>query len=205
MSRVLIGYVGALVVALAAFGGLVVAPHVQLGRLEPVARDEDDPYPLEAVGQVEAGRRVYAGLGCMYCHSQQVRPAGLGADIERGWGARRTVARDYLHDQPPMLGTMRTGPDLANIGSRQPSASWHSLHLYDPKLTSQDSIMPPHRFLFETRYVLEGRPARALDLPADSSDGDLPEGRYLVPNDDAVALVAYLQSLVHEQPVPEVP
>ena len=57
-----------------------------------------------------------------------------GPDIERGWGKRRSVAEDYLFDSPVMLGSRRVGPDLANVGIRQPDANWHLLHLYDPRL-----------------------------------------------------------------------
>lgn len=72
--------------------------------------------------------RVYQHNGCMYCHTQQVRSEKFGdwwdangehktgADIKRSYGLRRTVSRDYIYDNPTMLGTMRTGPDLANIG-----------------------------------------------------------------------------------------
>jgi hypothetical protein len=49
----------------------------------------------------------------------------FGADLARGWGRRRTVARDYLRDQPVMLGTVRFGPDLA-IGL---SLGWGGLHI----------------------------------------------------------------------------
>ena len=58
--------------------------------------------------------------------------AGHGPDIERGWGLRGSVARDYLQDHPLMLGTLRLGPDLANIGQRKPDAAWHLKHLYAP-------------------------------------------------------------------------
>ena len=80
----------------------------------------------------------------MYCHSQQIRSEKFGnwwdengqmktgADIKRGWGLRRNVSRDYLHDRPTMLGTMRTGPDLANVGSRY-SETWHHNHNFNPR------------------------------------------------------------------------
>jgi cytochrome c oxidase cbb3-type subunit 2 len=50
-----------------------------------------------------------------------VRSSAFGADIARNWGQRRSVARDYIFDRPHLMGTMRTGPDLANIGARQPT------------------------------------------------------------------------------------
>ena len=36
---------------------------------------------------------------------------------ERGWGIRRTVATDYMLENPPQLGSVRLGPDLSNIGA----------------------------------------------------------------------------------------
>src|SRR5437660_1007432 len=38
----------------------------------------------------------------------------VGPDIARGWGLRRSVAEDFLFDNPVMLGSQRIGPDLAN-------------------------------------------------------------------------------------------
>ena len=90
---------------------------------------------------------------------------GFGGDFERGWGPRRTVARDYLGDRRVMLGTMRTGPDLANIGVRQPSSQWHHLHLYNPRITSPGSIMPRFAFLYETRKIVGQPSTDALELP----------------------------------------
>ncbi|MEZ4790278.1 MAG: cbb3-type cytochrome c oxidase subunit II [Flavobacteriales bacterium] len=46
------------------------------------------------------------------------------------------------------MGSERTGPDLTNIGKRQPGVQWHLLHLYDPRMV-QGSIMPRYPWLFE--------------------------------------------------------
>src|SRR3546814_19603312 len=53
-------------------------------------------------------------------------------DFKRGWG-RAPVAGDYYYDNPHLLGTMRTGPDLLNIGARQPSADRNLGTLYQPR------------------------------------------------------------------------
>src|ERR1051325_6594821 len=42
----------------------------------------------------------------------------LGPDMARHWGARRTVAADYLYDTPVQVGNSRLGPDLSNYGDR---------------------------------------------------------------------------------------
>jgi cytochrome c oxidase cbb3-type subunit II len=192
-------YVGVLMTVIASFVGLVGLAQHQLGTLEGVADSSGNVLPLRPDGAVAAGRAEYLGLGCMYCHSQQVRPEGFGADIARGWGTRRTVARDHIWDLPPVLGTMRTGPDLANIGARQPSDAWHLLHLFDPRLTSPRSTMPGFPFLFTSRRIEVDRPGAALSFPA----GDPRPGWVVVPTDRALALVAYLKSLDHTYPVPE--
>jgi cbb3-type cytochrome oxidase cytochrome c subunit len=116
----------------------------------------------------------------------------VGPDIARGWGKRRSVAVDFLHDQPVMLGSQRVGPDLANIGGRAASEEWLLWHLYNPRSVTLGSTMPPFRYLFEKRRVqLEPSPD-ALRLP----EGFKPEAVFeIVPKPEAKALVAYLMSL----------
>lgn len=200
MNRAVILYIGIVLTVLASFAGLVTLPQQQLGGIEPVVDEDGRRYPVEPAGLVAEGRGVYRSLGCLYCHSQQVRPPGFGADIDRGWGTRRTVARDYLYDAPPLLGTMRTGPDLANIGLRQPSENWHMLHLYNPRITSLGSNMPPFPFLFDERPVGIEAPYDALEFPPEWQR----DGVVVVPRTEAKALVAYLKSLDMSHPVPEV-
>src|SRR5205085_9953872 len=101
--------------------GLTVVPNAQIGRLDPQSKEEDtDIYPMPQSGMAERGRQVYNANGCMYCHSRWVRADYAGADQERKWGDRRSAPRDYVFDRPVLLGKMRTGPDLANIGQRTP-------------------------------------------------------------------------------------
>ena len=170
--------------------GLVLYPHLQMRDLRAqVDEVTGEQHPAPYSGEALLGRSTYMSMGCTYCHSQQVRGGFWNADLERGWGMRRSHPRDYIYDEPQLLGTMRTGPDLANIGVRQPSEEWHLKHLYDPELTSPGSLMPPHRFLFEKRRI-EGEPSpEALEVP------DIEPGWEIVPKDSARALVAYLKSL----------
>ncbi|CAN5525310.1 hypothetical protein BH18VER1_BH18VER1_08840 [soil metagenome] len=101
--------------------GLIVIPSAQIGHLDPQMDEEGaDVYPAPTSGLVERGRRVYVANGCVYCHTQQVRPDYAASDLERKWGTRRSAPRDYIFDRPPLLGTMRLGPDLANVGKRAP-------------------------------------------------------------------------------------
>jgi cbb3-type cytochrome oxidase cytochrome c subunit len=120
----------------------------------------------------------------------------VGPDIARGWGKRRTVAEDFLFDSPVLLGSQRIGPDLANVGSRLPDPNWHLRHLYAPQHAVKGSLMPPFRFLFETRRIERAPSQDALALPADfPSNLAPPPGYEIVPKNEAKALVAYMASL----------
>jgi len=104
------------------WAGLTLIPNYQIGHLDPQMDEEgNDAYPAPRSGMAERGRKIYAANGCVYCHSQQVRADYAASDIERKWGQRRSAPRDYLFDRPVLLGKMRVGPDLANIGKRAPA------------------------------------------------------------------------------------
>jgi cytochrome c oxidase cbb3-type subunit 2 len=203
MSKMPVIIFGAFLTFLFSWMGLVAYPYFQLGRFTPfVAEDTGDISPPPLSGMAVMGQRVYASSGCIYCHSQQVRQVGYGSDLERGWGARPTVARDYMRQNPAFLGTMRTGPDLSNIGARQPSINWHHQHLYQPAVVSPGSIMPSFRFLYRVQKI-EGQPSvNALNLLPPDRPAD---GYEVVPTYEAEALVAYLLSLNRNYPLPEAP
>jgi cytochrome c oxidase cbb3-type subunit 2 len=198
--------------ALAWFGETVI-PQIQLGNLQPqTEEDGSDPYPVNNSGIVARGRKVFVSEGCFYCHTQMVRGELSGSDIARGWGARRTVARDYIYDEPAVLGLTRNGPDLANIGNqdvidastkekRWKDASWHYLHLYNPRIKVEGSLMPSFSYLFEKRKIAGERSVEALPLQGENDAGN---GYEVVPSSDARALVAYLLSLDRSHPLNEV-
>jgi cytochrome c oxidase cbb3-type subunit 2 len=125
-----------------------------------------------------------------------------GADISRGWGIRRSVAADFLYDSPVQLGSIRVGPDLANVGARLGNANWQLLHLYAPQGVVKNSAMPPFRFLFETKKIGDTPSPDALNLPKEFAP---PAGCEIVPTDDAKNLVAYLLSLRVDVPLYEAP
>lgn len=174
----------------------VMVPQFQLGDLEMTQIEETGQnYPLNRQGLAWQGAEVYRAEGCQYCHTRFVLGPGAGHDLARGWGARRTVARDYLRDTPPMLGRIRFGPDLSNVGVRIDDEARLLKQLYDPRLIEPRSTMPRYRHLFEERPLKPGelRSPEALDLPVDYP---LPEGvGEVVPKPAARALVAYLRSL----------
>lgn len=123
----------------------------------------------------------------------ELTPANVSADIRRGWGVRRTVARDYLRDQPVMLGQVRFGPDLANLGVRQTNAMRLLLKLYNARIEMPGSPMPRYPYLFEERKL---RPGRAPSPEALGGFGfNPPPGIEIVPRPEALQLVAYLLSL----------
>jgi len=104
------------------WAGLTLIPNWQIGHLDPQSDEEQtDIYPMPKSGMAERGRKIYAANGCVYCHSQQVRADYAASDIDRKWGTRRSAPRDYIFDRPAMLGKLRMGPDLSNIGKRAPA------------------------------------------------------------------------------------
>jgi cytochrome c oxidase cbb3-type subunit 2 len=147
------------------------------------------------------GRQVYIANGCVYCHSQQVRDPAFTSDVDRGWGSRATVPADYVYDQPHLLGTSRTGPDLINVGQRLPDRNWQLIHLYDPRAVVAWSIMPRFPFLFEEKARGAVQPGdRVVVVPGPRA----PKDRVVVAKPEAIALVDYLLSLKRSYPVPPV-
>jgi cytochrome c oxidase cbb3-type subunit II len=101
------------------FGAILLSSQAQLGELGRASVGEGEPlFPSRVPGLAVQGRDVYISVGCIACHTQQVRPAGQGGDIARGYGARPSVARDYVLQPQVLLGDRRLGPDLANYGAR---------------------------------------------------------------------------------------
>ena len=184
---------GAMVALGVATAALVVMPYIQV-------RDVQPPPDLKPYTSAELrGREVYVANGCVYCHSQQPRDRSLGPDLQRGWG-RASVPGDYYYDKPHQLGSMRTGPDLFNIGARQPSRDWHLGHLYQPRAYVADSIMPAYRYLFVEKDEKEAQQEGEQPLKLPSGHGPM-LGKVIVPTPQALDLVKYLQSLNHTYPV----
>jgi cytochrome c oxidase cbb3-type subunit 2 len=98
---------------------------------------------------------------------------------------------------------MRTGPDLSNIGARQPDANWHHQHLFEPRTVTDWSIMPAYRYLYKTRKIV-GEPSRDAVQGLRGPHAPKP-GYEVVPTEEAKALVAYLLSLKKNYKLPESP
>jgi cytochrome c oxidase cbb3-type subunit II len=142
--------------------------------------------------EAERGRQVYMREGCGFCHTQMVRDLPM----DRPYG-RPSRAGDYAGEDPPMLGTQRTGPDLANVGARQPSAAWHLIHLYDPRAVVPQSVMPAYRW-----YFMEKNEAAPGDVVVPVPAGRAPSGKVIVAAPEAKALVSYLVSLQQSKVTP---
>jgi cytochrome c oxidase cbb3-type subunit II len=139
--------------------------------------------PLTAL-QAE-GRAIYVANGCSYCHTQQVRP--LAQDKIFG---RPSAPGDFAYQTPELLGSERTGPDLTNVGVRQPSAVWQYIHLYNPRAVVPESVMPAFDWMF--KVVDQVSPGvTAVPLPKAYA----PTYGVVVPDHQAEALIAYLLSL----------
>ena len=182
---------GAMVMLSLSTSALVVVPYLQVRDIAPA--EGLKPYTSAQL----RGRSVYIANGCVYCHTQQPRAQGFGPDLARGWG-RATVAADYAYDRPHLLGTMRTGPDLMNIGVRQPSEQWHLGHLYQPRAYVPGSIMPSYPFLFELKTRDQ---VAAGEVQVQLPPGQNPPGKVVVARPEALDLVRYLQSLDRSYPV----
>lgn len=184
---------GAMVTLALATSTLVIVPFLQV-------RQVDAPAGLKPYTAAQLrGREVYIKNGCVYCHSQQPRDKAQAPDDKRGWG-RASVAGDYSYDRPHLLGTMRTGPDLFNIGARQPSADWHLAHMYQPRAYTSESIMPAYPYLFDLKDMAEPGD-RVVSMP----EGFNPAGKTIVAKAEVLDLVAYLQAMDHTYPVLDAP
>jgi cytochrome c oxidase cbb3-type subunit 2 len=131
------------------------------------------------------GREVYVANGCSYCHTQQVRPL----DEDKVFG-RPSAPGDFKYQTPELLGSERTGPDLTNIGARQPSSVWQYIHLYNPRAVVPESIMPSFDWMFA---ILARAPAGAIPVPLPKSYA--PAHSVVIPTHRAEALIAYLAAL----------
>ena len=196
-------FFGAFLLFGASWLGLVAYPYLTFAGLRQSKDDATGALaPQGNPGTATQGARVYAANGCFYCHSQYIREKDEGNDIDRKWGTRRTVARDYMFDQQVFLGTSRLGADLTNVGVRQTDPQWFYRILYDPRSMSREVSMPDYRWLFETREI-QGQPsADAVKLEGEMAP---PSGYEVVPTAEGKALVGYLLSLKKNYPLPEAP
>ena len=207
---------GIFIILTSSFLGLISSSLNQLGDLKQSTESlelnesgelilvEGDPlYPMKLSGLSEQGHMEYIQLGCVNCHSQQVRREELGKDLERGFGQRVSVPRDYIMQSNVVLGYTRLGPDLSNVGARIKDLNWHLLHLYNPQITSPGSLMPPFPFLFKTVEISETTATDSALVFPEGNPNTPKEGMAIIPTKRAIALVEYLLNLDIHYNLPE--
>ena len=151
--------------------------------------------------EAQKGKSVFIANGCVACHTQQVRNVAM----DKPWGRRPSVAADYAgitrtdvwRNTATLMGTERTGPDLTDVGNRQPSLEWNLVHLYNPRIVVEASIMPSYPWLFEYKAYPADDDV-VVNVPAAYQSG---KGK-VVATEEALQLVAYLQSL-KQVPLPD--
>lgn len=165
----------------------------------PALNNQENNAPLPGyvplTREATLGKASFIANGCVACHTQQVR----NVDMDKTWGNRPGIAADYAantrtdfwRNTATLMGTERTGPDLTNIGTRQPSLAWHLLHLYQPRAAIGKSIMPAYQWLFEVKDKLADGDVEVV-IPDEFSKGITGK---VVATREALNLVAYLQSL----------
>lgn len=143
----------------------------------------------------QRGLKVFIKEGCVACHTQQVR----NIEMDNVWGSRPSIPADYYYSKkrldiwrqsPSLLGSERTGPDLTSVGERNPSTTWHFMHLFNPRIVVPESIMPGYPWLFEEKSEADPDD-QVLNLPPSLN----PPGKVVVPTQEASDLIAYLLSL----------
>ena len=126
------------------YGSLMIfASILAVAVILPWATMSDKPSEIfrERTALEEEGRKIYIANGCTYCHTQFIRY--LDWDL----GAERIArAGDYIREQPHLLGSERTGPDLSQEGGEHPD-DWHMAHYTNPRFTRPESLMPSFEFL----------------------------------------------------------
>jgi cytochrome c oxidase cbb3-type subunit 2 len=152
-------------------------------------------YPMSMPGIAQLGSKEYLSLGCVTCHTQQVRSEIAGFDVERGWGKRPSVPRDYILQEEVLLGHNRVGPDLTNVGLRDYSSEWLHKHLFMPSSIVEGSICQPSPFLYET---VDEPTADSIET---SFDGEV---THIKPSIRANRVVSYLQALKQDYELPEI-
>ncbi|MBZ5586879.1 MAG: cbb3-type cytochrome c oxidase subunit II [Acidobacteriia bacterium] len=182
-------FAGVLATLFLGWAALIGVPSIQLRSIPP--QPGLRPYTY----QQAHGREIFIREGCVYCHTQQTRPPGFGGDQGRRWG-RPSVPGDYAYDQPHLLGTSRTGPDLLNIAARQPAPDWHFAHLFNPRMLAPKSVMPPFPWLFEAR-TSTGPEDVVVDVAPTFRTGP---GTF-VPTIEGRDLVEFLLAMNHTYPV----
>ena len=164
-------------------------------------QDHNEPIPgsKPLTDQQKRGLDIYIAEGCLYCHTQQVRPLNVDKPFGRPSAPgdyARLAPQDIWRMTPEMLGTERNGPDLSNVADRQPSKTWNYIHLYDPRAVVKDSVMQAYHWLFKIKRT-PGPDDIVVPVPPEYA----PKDGKVVATEKAEDLVAYLMTL-KQIPIP---
>src|SRR5690606_530300 len=95
---------------------------------------------------------------------------------------------DFWRNSATLMGTERTGPDLTDVGNRQPSLDWNLVHLYNPRIVVKESVMPAYPWMFTIKEE-PGENDVVVSVPEAFMKGKTGK---VVASQDALNLVAYL-------------
>jgi cytochrome c oxidase cbb3-type subunit 2 len=153
--------------AIVVFSVIFVVVAMPVLVFHPKPSDIAEPYTAAQLH----GRTIYMQNGCVYCHSQFIRPQDWNQPGVTDSGQRVAQAGDYAYQQTMLLGEHRNGPDLSEEGGVHPD-DWHLAHFYNPRFVNPKSIMPQFSFLWNQ-----------------NDDGSI------TPTQDLLDLIAYIQNL----------
>ncbi|PIE23171.1 MAG: cytochrome C oxidase Cbb3 [Planctomycetota bacterium] len=176
------------------------------------------------------GRDIYIRESCVSCHSQQVRyflSETRRYDHKLVRGPSRLEESRY--DHPFLWGSKRTGPDLGHVGGKYDDA-WHYKHMLNPRMI-EGSNMPAYPWLYTQKVDVDftveklkamlflgvpysdeqienyradyERQAQGIIDRLASSELTGVEGHPLSTDHEIVALIAYLQKLGDQAPLPD--
>jgi cytochrome c oxidase cbb3-type subunit I/II len=201
-----------------AIGGIIeIIPTLMVKSNIPTISTVQPYTPLEL-----EGRDLYIREACNACHSQMIRP--FASEVQRydPVDKQPSLGGEFVYDHPFLWGSKRTGPDLHREGGKYPY-SWHYNHMLEPTSMSPGSIMPRYPWMFSidgrdatldtTQTAAKMKVLQGLGVPY--SDEDIAQAdrlRYaqaaaiaadlntdptitVEPNEEIVALIAYLQRL----------
>ncbi len=177
---------------------IAVMPAWQMKDIEPL------PHQPELSDAALRGLHIYVRENCMACHTQQVR----NISMDKVWGDRPSMPSDYFYSKQrlsvwqqsaSLLGSERTGPDLTNIGQRQPGRDWHLLHFYNPRIVVAESVMPGYPWMFEEKDASAVKSTDVVvPVPAKFFGK---KDKKIVAKDELLDLIAYVQTL-KQTPLP---
>lgn len=151
-----------------AIGGLIeIVPTLVVKENIPTIASVKPYEPLEVLG-----RDIYIREGCNACHSQMIRPF---RDEVKRYGEYAKPG-EFVYDHPFLWGSKRTGPDLMREGGKR-NDSWHYKHMWNPRQTSDGSIMPRYPWIvdntLDTELTMDKLQAlAAIGVPYEGDDFD---------------------------------